>query len=263
MRPSLVATVHDPEGHLLDATCRFGDLLSLYKTSYFRCTDVTHRSVLDALARLGDVSIEEPDLIGRSRREVLRYARAEGAETILYCDFDRWLHWAWHYQRELIDMPQAINQRCSHAWYVCLGRTPRAFTTHPRVQRETEELSNDVISLLIGQPLDATAGACWMTGRAADIILSESIEESNATDLEWPALIAVRDRSRIGGMCVDGLEFETASFHPHEIDAAGGLDAWLSIHYERLHVWEMRMGLMAQSVKAALRVFDAAARAQE
>jgi len=263
MCPVLVATVHDPAGHLLDATCQFGDLLSLYTTSYFRCTDVTHRSVLGALERLGDVSIEVPGLIGRSRREVLRYARADGAETIMYCDFDRWLHWAWHYQRELIDVPQAIDQRCPHAWYVCLGRTSRAYTTHPRVQRETEQLSNDVISLLVGQSLDATAGACWMTGRAADIILSESIEESNATDLEWPALIAVRDRSRIEGMCVDGLEFETASFQPHEIDAAGGLDAWLAIHYEQPRVWETRMRLMAQSVKAALRVFDAAARVQE
>ena len=169
------------------------------------------------------------------------------------------MHWAANFPEELAKLPDEISRDQPRAWYVCLGRTPRAFATHPRVQRETETHSNQVISLLTGRTLDATAGACWIARPAADVILSESIETSNATDLEWPALIAVRDRSRLGGRRVEGLEFETATFHQRDIRAAGGLEAWLAQHYDRKDVREARIRLMTESVRAALRVFDGAA----
>jgi hypothetical protein len=215
--------------------------------------------VRDALNHVGHVSIGEPNRIGQSRREALGLARADGYESFLYCDFDRWLHWAESYPEELSTLPAEIHRRQPEAWYVCLGRSPRAFATHPRVQRVTEARSNQVISLLTGRTLDATAGACWIARPAADIVLSESIETSNATDLEWPALIAVRDRGRLGSRRVEGLEFETATFHQRDIRAAGGLEAWLARHYDRQDVWEVRTQLMTESVRAALRVFDGAA----
>lgn len=259
MRPALVATVHDPEGRFLDLARRSGASLAHYSASYFRATPTTDLNLLKFLHEFGHVTVGEANQIGQSRREVLRQARSNGAEAILYCDFDRWLHWEENHQTELEGLTAAIQRTHSDKSYVCLGRTERAFGTHPRVQRRTEEFSNGIISLLVGQELDATAGACWLTARAADLILSASIETSNATDLEWPALVAVRDRSLLGGLRLDGLEFETATFHRREIAAAGGLDSWLAATYERPEVWEGRLGLMTASVRAALRVFDAAA----
>ena len=256
MRPTLIATVHDPKGRLLDATLRHSELISIYDSGYFRCTDTTDPHLIDALERIGNVSIGAPNSIGQSRREVLQRARADGAESIMYCDFDRWLHWVGSYRHELIDLPRKISRRLPRAWYVCLGRTPRAFATHPKVQCYTEDFTNQVISLLAGEELDATAGACWMTGSAADLILSESIEASNATDLEWPALIAVVDRRRLGCLKTEGLEFETATFHLQEIQDAGGTEAWLAKNYERPDVWKDRIKLMNRSIEVALDILD-------
>lgn len=259
MRPAFIATIHDPDGRYLEHARNSGLALASYAASYFRVTPSTDERLLEILAAFGSVSIGEANQIGQSRRAVLRQARADGFETIIYCDFDRWLHWAARHADELAGLPAAIQRAHPDRWYVCLGRTRRAFTTHPRVQCQTEAHSNHVISLLTGDDLDATAGACWLTAPAADIILAESVEASNATDLEWPALIAVRDRALVGCLRLEGLEFETATFYGSEIDAAGGRDAWLAATYERPEVWESRQKLMTESIRAALRVFDAAA----
>ena len=52
-------------------------------------------------------------------------------------------------------------------WYVCLGRTARAFRTHPAAQRLPETASNIALSHVAGISLDAVAGAAWLTPEAA------------------------------------------------------------------------------------------------
>ena len=59
--------------------------------------------------------------------------------------------------------PERLLARRPRPWYVCLGRTRRAFATHPYVQRTTERATNRAASLALGRRLDATAGACWLT----------------------------------------------------------------------------------------------------
>lgn len=215
--------------------------------------------MLECLTEIGNVSVGEPNRIGQSRREALQLAREDGAERLFYCDFDRWLHWADRFPDELQGLPGTIVRHDPDAWYVCLGRSSRAFATHPRVQRETEALSNRVISLLTGKKVDATAGSCWLTAPAADLILADSVETSNATDLEWPALIARSGPGRLSSFRVEGLEFETATFYRQEICAAGGFDTWVAQNYEGQETREIRQQLMTQSMRAALRVYGSKA----
>ncbi len=112
-------------------------------------------------------------------------------------------------------------------WYVCLGRTARAFATHPAAQRLPETATNRALSAAAGRPLDAVAGAAWLTPEAAEIILAGSREPTAATDLEWPALILRHDPSRLRGLRCEGLEWETPDFHAAEIIGrrrTGGVD---------------------------------------
>jgi hypothetical protein len=192
---------------------------------------------------------------GSAQREALAAARAEGHRTILVCDFDRWLHWAGRFPDELAALPARLDRRRPNVWYACLGRTARAFATHPDVQRVAEAATNQALSRVCGKRLDATAGACWLTAEGADLILAGSIETSKATDLEWPALVLRSAPARVIGVRTEGLEFETATFYAAEVAAAGGLSSWILATYdERPDVWRDRLRLAADSVAALARV---------
>ena len=151
-------------------------------------------------------------------------------------------------------MPARIDRQRPRRWYACLGRTARAFATHPDVQRLTETVTNTALSLALGRRLDAVAGASWLSRAGAELILPRSIETTNATDLEWPALIALVDPRRIGLLRCEGLEFETAAFYPEAIAAAGGLAAWLHRTYDHPESWRARTQLAADSIAALARV---------
>jgi hypothetical protein len=191
--------------------------------------------------------------VGAARRLALRTAFQAGEATFLYCDFDRWLHWVGRFPEELRGLPAALAGHRPRPWYACLGRTRRAFATHPYVQRVAEGATNRAASLALGRRLDATAGACWLDRRGAEIVLAGSEEETNATDLEWPALVN-RAAGRVAYVATEGLEFETAEFYAPEIAALGGREAWERAHYERPEVWRARLGLATDSVSALCRV---------
>jgi hypothetical protein len=197
--------------------------------------------------------------VGAARRLALRTAFQAGAASFLYCDFDRWLHWVGRFPDELRDLPAALAGRRPRPWYACLGRTRRAFRTHPYVQRVAEGATNRAASLALGRRLDATAGACWLDRPGAEIVLAGSVEETNATDLEWPALVYRRTgrlagKGRLAYVATEGLEFETAEFYASEIAALGGREAWERAHYERPEVWRARLGLATDSVASLCRV---------
>ena len=81
-----------------------------------------------------------------------------------------------------------------------------------------------------------------------------SIEDSNATDLEWPALILRETGTMPEFRAVEGLEFETADYYQPEIEQAGSRSAWMSAAYNRPEVWITRTRLALDSMAALGRV---------
>jgi hypothetical protein len=260
--PALLSTLHDPQGRLLAALRDRGAALApgagLYGAVYVTVTDASHPAVRAALEAWGAGVIGGAHAqVGAARREALRTAFRAGHETFLYCDFDRWLHWMGRFPDELAALPGRLAGRGGAPWYACLGRTRRAMATHPRVQRVAEGATNRAASLALGRRLDATAGACWLARPGAAHILPRSTEATNATDLEWPALISLAGRRRLTYVATEGLEFETAEFYAPEIAALGGRAAWERVQYERADVWRARLRLAADSVAALCRVLEA------
>lgn len=254
-------TVHDPDGRLLEPTARRQSWLARYDHAAIVCTEQTDPRTTQYLNSQDNVFVimDQAGQIGESRRAALRAALDSGAESILYCDFDRWLHWIGTAPEELAMLPERVAADLSSPWYVCLGRTDRAYASHPYVQQVTEAISNGALSLLIGHEVDATAGGSWLSACGAALILEHSQERTNATDLEWPALVHSRYPSRLRHIRFEGLEFETAEFYGDEIRAAGGLTAWISERYEQPQAWIDRLQLTIDSINAARRIFASGA----
>jgi hypothetical protein len=219
-------------------------------------TGTTDARVGALLERVG-IRVVGGGLTGEGRRAALA---AAGSAQVAYfsCDLDRWLHWATFWPEELAALPARVTRLGMHGrpqpWYVCLGRTARAFRTHPAAQRLPEAATNRVLSLAVGRPLDAVAGAAWLTPEAAAIVLADSCERTAATDLEWPALVFRRDPARVRGLRCEGLEWETPDVHAGAITAAGGLPAWSRAVYDTPGMWAARLRLAAASTAALERV---------
>ena len=254
-RPAFAATVHDPTGALLPTLARHAEGFARYRATYVCATELTHLSVAEALEHRGaTVEWQPAGVPGQGRRRSVELALRDGHPSVLYVDFDRWLHWSHTFPDELQNLPARIAAEAPGAWYVCLGRTPRAFATHPEVQRVAERATSRALELVIGRPIDATAGGCWLSREAAELIVAHSTERTMGTDLEWPALIWRRDPSRLAAIEVEGLEFESAAFAAEAIAAAGGLDAWIERTYQTPAMWRQRLQLAADSVAALDRV---------
>ena len=253
--PTLMTTIHDPQARLLDQLRRHGRSLEVYGGVFAAATEPTAPAVIDALCEHGaHVTCLPIGVPGQAQRLVLECALAHGASEGLLCDFDRWLHWIDAWPDELSQLPNRIAREHPEAWYCCLGRTERAFATHPQTQILPETATNRALAALLGRSIDATAGAAWIRRPAAEVILASSIEATKATDLEWPALVARTELDRVQGLFLEGLEFETPDAYRAEIAEAGSLDAWIAATYDRPAIMRERLQLAADSIAALIRV---------
>lgn len=218
-------------------------LTQLYQYMAVVATPQTAKETLAPLRQAGaDVWDDGDGQIGKNRRWALAAGVERGGTPFYhYCDFDRLLHWAWHEPEELERVTQ---QQVPRAGYTAIGRTEAAFASHPPVQQELEGMTNEVFSFIVGEEMDVTAGSSGCSRAAARMLVQRSIETSNATDAEWPMIIRQHTRLGVQQIRVEGLAFETATFHGNGV-------------YETAHTadnWAQRARLARASVAAAIRV---------
>ena len=255
-----MTTLHDPRGVSLTLLDLGPDPVTTALESYplvvVAMTPTTDARVNTRLQQLG-VHVIPGGQVGEGRRAALMAAGADQL-ACFSCDFDRWLHWARFWPDELAALPARVARlgggRRIAPWYVCLGRTARAFATHPAAQRLPETATNRALWAATGRRLDAVAGAAWLTPEAVEIILAGSREPTAATDLEWPALILRHDPGRLRDLRCEGLEWETPDFHAAEIAAAGGVQPWTRATFDTPAMWAARLRLAAASGAALERV---------
>ena len=256
---ALATTVHDPDSRLVDLLRRHADALrGSYSVSTAAVTRQTSEATNHALQAAGITPvIEDGRGVGEARRTAVRAVAAAGATSILYCDLDRWLHWREIWPQELVDLPARIEGSRPVPLYACLGRTTRAFGTHPKVQVACEDATNRAVSASFRRRCDVTAGAAWLSQEGAQLVLARSVEPSNATDGEWPAICWRHDPRRVLQSWCEGLEFETATFFQAEVEASGGRDAWVRQMYDTAEAWAARLTLASATVSAFVRVMSA------
>ena len=253
---TLVVTVHQPDERLASlAEAQLPELVARYAALTAFCSSNTHATILDLLRRHGvSVHVDDRpsagiDQIGRVRRRTLRAGLEGGSAHLQMCDFDRALHWVAHYPQEL----DAVLAEIAKYDLLVLGRTERAWATHPPYQAETEPLFNKVFALATGLHWDVGAGSRGFSRRGAEKLLELSREPTVGIDAEWPLLLLGQGGFAVGVRACEGLEFETADRFGAEIEAAGGYDAWESEMSADPARWSFRLRVALLIAEAVVR----------
>jgi hypothetical protein len=145
------------------------------------------------------------------RHIALRQALETPAEQIQYADFDRLVRWVEVQPDEWRQVATSIPA----ADCTLIGRTEKAWETHPQALRQTEKISNLALSGLLGKIYDLSAGSKGFSRRAAGFILANSQVAQDqpghalGTDGEWPVLLK-RGGFILKSVLVDGLDWESA-----------------------------------------------------
>ena len=256
MSPTLVATQHDPEGRLTEQIRRALPALGVaFQQLAIQATHTSHAAGLELLRAAGALVYQETsaefnglDRLGGTRRAALELGLRAGANWLLFCDFDRALHWAEFHPAELAQVAAHSTQHD----FTVLGRTERAFATHPRTQRDTEAIINRVFELASRHSWDVTAAARGLSRRAAGAILSGCPDQSIGTDVAWPLFLLRAGGFTLGYSAAEGLEFETADRFPDQIAAAGGRERWIEQIEADPRQWAMRLELAQIEAAATL-----------
>ena len=152
-------------------------------------------------------------VIGKFRRAAVEFALQGPCPFMLYCDFDRILHWM-EYPSARVDH---VAQQISAHDFTILGRTPRAFATHPRIQRDTEAIINHVFERVSDRAWDTGAGARGLSRRAAEAIVTRCLDDQSATMSRGRSALQQLGGFSLGYLETEGLEFETPDRFPAEV----------------------------------------------
>jgi hypothetical protein len=228
---ALAILYHDPAGALEVAVRQALPLLSRTFDGIAICASPqANRDVLAVWTGAGAlVKIEKTDeelpmyRLGAARRAAVNLALEHESDHVLYCDGDRIVHWAAHFPDELRHMASAI---CEYDFTV-LGRTERAFNTHPAVQRDTEAIINQVFRRVTGLDWDLGSGARGLSRQAIEALNVHCLEDSIAVDVTWPLRLRALGGYRLGYLLAEGLEFETGDGYGHQQVADDDYAQWL------------------------------------
>jgi hypothetical protein len=257
-RIGLLTTHHDPEGRLFDHIVRLlPTLQELYEKIIVRITANSDPRTIEVLREAGvQVEISNADggieYVGRTRRMLLADALATDLSYFHLCDFDRVVHWADFHREELV----AVLAWLPTYDFIVLGRTERAFSSHPRVQRDTERIINFVYAQLNQDSWDVTAASRGVSRHAAALLLEHSTDDTIGNDGTWPMKLRQIGGVTIGYWPTNGLDFETADRYGGEVAERGGVEAWkASVDSDPL-MWEQRLELARIEIAAMRKLHE-------
>lgn len=229
---ALAVTYHDPEGRMRGQIERaLPSLARIFAAIAVQASPTANQGCLDLFAAAGALVAREDDprsdgarRTSQGRRATIATALETGLPFLMYCDGDRILHWVERYPEELA----AVARRVVDRDFTVIGRTRRAFASHPRTQRDTEAIINHVFAVVTGESWDVTAAARGMSRPAAEAIVGGCPDGGIATDVVWPLFLRKDGCFSLGYVETEGLEFETGDRYQDQIAAAGGYDRWLA-----------------------------------
>jgi len=167
---------------------------------------------------------------------------------IHYADMDRLLHWLEVNPEEWRQTLAAIQR----ADCLIIGRTERAWATHPLAIQETERSINNIFSSLLGRPVDLGGGSRGFSRPAAMCLLAYS-PPGNApgTDAAWPVLLQ-RAGFIVDYLAVDGLEWESQEHYAGQSADEEARQRAAAAYDQDLAHWLLRARLALQIIQAGV-----------
>ncbi|MCB0111016.1 MAG: hypothetical protein KDE53_34080 [Caldilineaceae bacterium] len=228
---ALATTYHDPLGVLYPQLQRhlpflqdiFGGIAANVSPDLHQPTlELLRSSGVDLVQQARNIERDGVPALGQVRRAVIAQALSLETPFVMYCDGDRVLHWAERYPEELA----TVIKELPAADFTVLGRTPRAFASHPRIQSETEAIINQLYATISGRNWDITAAARGLSRAVAQAIVDDCADNSIGVDAAWPLFVQARGGFTMRAVATEGLEFETATQYPDAVATAGSEEAW-------------------------------------
>jgi hypothetical protein len=200
-----------------------------------------------------DLTVVQNQVWSWGRYVALQKALQTTVTHIHYADMDRLLRWVETRPAEW----RAAVLRIEAGDYLIMGRSAAAYATHPQALIRTEAISNRLISQLVGQALDVSAGSKGFSRRAAQFLVDQT-EPGRAlgADGVWTVLLH-RAGFRIDYCEVAGLDWETADRYQTRSASAEQQIALAEAYDKDPAHWAMRVEVALEIVQAGL---DAAAR---
>ena len=247
MGVALVLLYHDPDGKLYDQIGQALPLLTdIFDGMAICASAVAHPASLERWRGAGaliaqDAASDIPPYLrlGSARRRAVTLALEHPSSHVLYVDGDRVLHWAAHYPDELRQIAKTI---ADHDFTV-LGRTPRAFASHPGVQRDTEGILNNVFARATGLGWDVGSGSRGLSRRAIEAINAHCPDEAISVDVTWPLCLRKLGGYTLGYALAEGLAFETGDGYGHQSAGTGDYHQWLDDLDNDPRRWAFRLKL--------------------
>lgn len=277
MTISLASAFH-PRGEIPRLQKLLPQLRDVYTSICVSVPPTAHADDIRALEKLNIAVVVTRDW-SHGRHASLQLALESSATHIHYTDLDRLLRWV----ETRPDEWRATVARAQECDCLMIGRTERAYATHPRALIETEAISNLVGSFLLNvidagtrrhgdavtnspyhrvippprQIADLSAGSKGFSRRAAGFLIAHSPPgRALGMDAEWIVLLH-RAGFAIDYVEVDGLDWESADqFAEQAANADAQRRAAESYDADPKH-WARRVAVAMEIVEAGL---DAAQR---
>ncbi len=240
----VTTTLHDPNANMKDMIVNYGKIAKQICSHLFLIISDTTAQEINRLAQecVDCVRICYSKRIRDTYIDALKIAYEEATEEdrIFYADYDRLLHWVSRYPEEL---KQIINGYPDVDFFH-IGRTKRAFATHPETQRKTEILANELGSIMLGfSETHDMLSACYGFSKT---LLKQILDIELKTELGFYSIWAYwayKWAKKWEYQEVEGQEWETPDRFQKEIKEKG-YDAWLA-NFQTPNEWRRRIELLA------------------
>ena len=201
-----LAAAWRPRGELARFKRLYPELRRAYSRIVISLPPQVEGNLLEQLSEFSQVEIVVTEEWLSGRYAALERALTYSTEYIQYADFDRLIRWVetrpdeWLRTLEVIQTVDCL----------IIGRSDQAYRTHPQALIQTEKISNSVVSNLLDQVVDVSAGSKGFSRAAAGYIVAncEPVHPLGA-DAEWP-LILKKAGFQLAYLAVDGLDWESA-----------------------------------------------------
>jgi hypothetical protein len=253
----ICSTLHEPEFRLKRSIL---SVIPFLKENLgpiiISCTKTTNVEVIAFLKESGFiVSIpEDSERISAYRDAIqtgLEYIEFADSQRIFYIDFDRLIHWITNYPNEFLESIEKVNSsELTH-----FGRTPKAFSSHPLTQKNTERIVNFLASQLLGfnETKDFISVCFSFTVQLADLILSKKYYTNMGFYAAFSVLLWNYADSK-QYIEVEGLDWETPDRYQETI-IKKGYERWLEI-FQSSSEWNMRVSLVEDCIIELSKLYD-------
>lgn len=248
-----LAAAWRPRGELARFKRLYSELRLAYSRIVISLPPQVEGDLIEQLSEFSQVEIVVTEEWLSGRYAALERALAYSTEYIQYADFDRLVRWVETRPDEWLRTLEVIQT----ADCLIIGRSDQAYRTHPEALIQTEKISNSVVSNLLDQVVDVSAGSKGFSKAAAGYIVAncEPLHPLGA-DAEWP-LILKKAGFQVAYIAVDGLDWESADrFLGQAADSTRQRQAAQEYDSDPTN-WEHRVGVALEIVKSG---FDAANR---